>query len=247
MALAHPDQVQLFGNHYVDRSAVLEIFAADRGHSVLRVPLEERRRQLEAIPWVAQATVRRALPNTLQVEISERTPIAFLREGTGLSLIDIHGVILEKPLRDDFHFPVIIGIRTDMPVDDREARMRLFTGFMQGIESARSGASERVSEVDLSDEHDLSATLIGLQADVVVGPDGAAAASAPLLVHFGDGDFQAKYETLIEKIAEVRAKTGPLESVDLRFDGELVANPEMAVAPPAASRPGAHTAGHSHQ
>jgi cell division protein FtsQ len=249
MALIHPDQVHLAGNHYVEPASVLEIFAADRGHSVLRIPLEERRSQIEAIPWVAQATVRRALPNTLQVDITERTPIAFLREGSTLSLVDIHGVILEKPLRDNFHFPVVTGIRTDMPIDDREARMHLFAGFMQGAESARPGAAERVSEVDLSDDHDLRATLTGLQSDFVEGSNGAALdASAPLVVHFGDGDFQAKYQTLLEKIGEVRAKIGPVESVDLRFDGELVANPDTAaIAPqPATKTLGTRAARHSH-
>jgi cell division protein FtsQ len=236
MELIHPDQIHLKGNHYVEAASVLEIFVADREHSVLRIPLEERRRQLEAIPWVAQATVRRALPNTLQVDITERTPIAFLREASGLSLVDVHGVILEKPLRDDFRFPVITGIRTDMPLDDRETRMQLFAGFMQGVELAHSGAAEQVSEVDLSDAHDLRATLTGLQSGFGDSfADGATA--APLLVHFGDSDFQSKYQTLLEKISEVRAKTGPLDSVDLRFEGELVANPDTAAVAPAHTTP----------
>ena len=95
MALIHPDQVQITGNHYVPRGRVLEIFAADRGRSVLRVPLDERRRQLESLPWVEHATVRRALPNRIEVEIIERTPIAFLRDGSDLALMDVHGVILD--------------------------------------------------------------------------------------------------------------------------------------------------------
>jgi cell division protein FtsQ len=167
------------------------------------------------------------------VDITERTPIAFLREGSGLSLIDIHGVILERPLRDDFHFPVVTGIRTDMPIDDREQRMHLFAGFLQGIDAVRPAAAEQVSEVDLADGHDLCATLMGLQPEVVnASSDSSVDDSAPLLVHFGDGDFQAKYQTLLEKIGDVRAKLGPVESIDLRFDGELVANPEAPVVAP---------------
>jgi len=245
MALVHPSQVHITGSHYVEAASVLEIFAPDRGQSVLRIPLEERRRQIEALPWVAQATVRRALPNILQVDISERTPIAFLREGSSLSLIDVNGVILQRPLRDDFHFPVVTGIRSDMPLDDREERMHLFSGFMQGVEAARPGASSQVSEVNLSDDHDLLATLTGLQSDFIGGSSGAAMdADAPLLVHFGDGDFESKYQTLLEKIEEVRAKVGPIQSIDLRFDGELVANPDtpaMVVQP----LPKARAAGHS--
>jgi cell division protein FtsQ len=220
MALLHPEQVEITGTRYVQRANVLGIFAADRNHSVLRIPIDLRRHQLELIPWVEHATVRRALPNKIEVEITERTPVAFLRQGSELSLVDAHGVILERPLKGNLHFPVVTGLSADMALEDREQRMQVFAGFMQQVESARAGASEQVSEVDLSDANDLRATLIGLQ--------GAAASQsdAPLLVHFGDGDFQGKYRTLLDNIGTYRAKAGRLESLDMRFNGEVVANPE---------------------
>ena len=65
--------------------------------------------------------------------------------------IDVHGVILDRPLQGSFHFPVVTGFGSDMPVEDREKRMQLFAGFMQHLDSARAGAVEQVSEVDLSD------------------------------------------------------------------------------------------------
>ena len=65
MALIHPEQIAIARQslRFAAR-ACCEIFAADRGRSVLRIPLDERRRQIEAIPWVEQATVRRALPQS---------------------------------------------------------------------------------------------------------------------------------------------------------------------------------------
>ena len=238
MALVHPEQVEVAGNRYVPRESVLEIFAADRDRSVLRIPIAERRRQLEAVPWVEQASVRRVLPNTIQVGIVERTPIAFLRDGSDMSLVDIHGVIFEPPLAGKFHFPVLTGISAAMPQQDRERRMQLFAGFTQQLESARVGALEQVSEVDLSDDHDLRATLTGLQpADTPAGGSPTASSGtpsagwgqsdAPVLVHFGASDFQSKYQTLMEKIEGWRAKTGRVESVDLRFSGQAVVNPDM--------------------
>ncbi len=74
--LARPDQIVVTGNHFVSRQAVLEKFKGDRGRSVVRVPLGERRRALEEIPWVEQANVERVLPNHIRVELAERTPIA---------------------------------------------------------------------------------------------------------------------------------------------------------------------------
>jgi cell division protein FtsQ len=234
LALLHPEQVEITGTRYVQRANVLGIFSADRNHSVVRIPLDQRRRQLELIPWVDHATVRRALPNKIEVEIAERTPIAFLRQASELSLVDVHGVILERPLKGNFHFPVVTGLGADVPLEEREQRMQVFAGFMQQVESARAGASEQVSEVDLSDANDLRTTLIGLQGVPFSGQNSGAASSqsdAPLLVHFGDGDFQGKYRTLLENIGMYRARAGRLESLDMRFNGEVVANPEPGEGP----------------
>ncbi|MGH9682021.1 MAG: cell division protein FtsQ/DivIB [Candidatus Acidiferrales bacterium] len=222
MSLVHPEQVEISGNHYVSRKSVLEIFAADRHRSVLRIPLEARRREIESLPWVEQAVVRRALPNKIEVDIAERAPIAYLRQGSDLSLVDAHGVILDAPVRGDFHFPVVTGLTPEMSADDRERRMALFAGFSQQVESARSGAMDQVSEVDVSDVDDLRARIAGLQ--------GGGAASVPLLVHFGDSDFRAKYLNLLDNVGKWRAAAGRLASVDLRFDGEAIANPDAGAA-----------------
>jgi cell division protein FtsQ len=228
MALIHPDQIVLSGNHNVPFARVREIFAADRGKSVLGIPLDDRRRQLESLPWIEQATVRRVLPNRIAVEILERTPIAFVRESEDMALVDAHGVILDRPLEANFHFPVLAGIGPEMALEDRAKRMQLYSGFAQQIENARAGALDEVSEVDLSDEHDVRVTLTGF------GGPGAAAGSvgAPVVVYFGDSEFAAKYQTLAGNIAQWRAKAGPIESVDLRFSREAVVNQDStAVAP----------------
>jgi cell division protein FtsQ len=241
MSLLHPGQVELAGNKYVSRAAVLEIFSSDRGRSVLRIPLEERRRQLETLPWVEEAVVRRALPNRIEVELVERVPVAFLRQGSDLALADAHGVILDRPVEGEFHFPVVSGINAVMPADARERRMQMYSSFLHGIDAARGGASEMVSEVDVQDVTDLKATLQGLPAV----PNKAAAtagaldqpwtdADGPLFVHFGDRDFQARYQTLLDNLGQWRATAGRVESVDLRFDREVVVNPEEHL--PAARR-----------
>jgi cell division protein FtsQ len=234
MALIHPEQIQVAQNRYVSPASVREIFRVDRGHSVLRIPLNERRRQIETLPWVEQASVLRALPNTIKVEITERTPIAFLRDGSDLALIDVHGVILDRPLKGNFHFPVITGISSDMPVEDRELRMQLFASFSQQVETARGGAMDQVSEVDLTEAKDLCARITGLQGGNVSasangtsnGASQSSNADAPILIHFGDSDFENKFLTVLNDIGQWRAGAGSVESVDLRFNGEAVVNPD---------------------
>ena len=222
------DQIGVFGNHYVTRAAVTERFAPDLGQSILRVPLDDRRAALEAIPWVAQAGVQRVLPNRIRVELIERTPVAFLRTASALALVDAQGVLLDRPLDGEFRFPVVAGLTEAMPRTERQQRMRMFLDFLRDVDLARSGASDGVSEVDLADAEDLRATLSGLP-----GLD----QQAPVVVRFGDKDFVNKYRLLVDNIAQWRARTGGLESVDLRFARQVVVNPEQESAAGADSRP----------
>jgi cell division protein FtsQ len=232
MELIHPEQIELTGNHNVDRSSVVQIFTPDRGRSVLRIPLDRRRQLIEEIPWVEHAVVRRSLPNHIEVQITERAPVAFLRDGNDLALLDAHGVILDRPISGDFHFPVVTGVDEAMPQDDRELRMQLFSGFTQQIQAAHPGALDQVSEVDLSDAHDVRATISGLLGPAASNADSnelsSDVAAAPVLVHFGDGDFAGKYQTLIENIAQWHATAGRIRSVDLRFSREAVVNADTA-------------------
>jgi cell division protein FtsQ len=228
MALSSPSQVDLAGNHFVTRSSVLEIFAPDRGRSVLRVPLSARRAQIEALPWVKSATVRRALPNRIEVEIVERMPIAFLRDGTDLFLVDEAGMILDRPLSADFRFPVVTGVNSAMPREERARRMQMMSDFMSQIRAVRSDAVDSVSEIDLSDPEDVQATFAGLQTPGTSVP-------GALLVHFGSSDFHDKFQVLLNNISQWEVAAGRVASVDLRFEREVVVNPENPVVP--ASQP----------
>ena len=216
--LQNADQIEIEGNRYVAPDAITEKFSGDMGRSVVRVSLADRRKALESLPWVEQAQVQRVMPNRIRVEITERTPVAFLRTGSDLSLVDAQGVILDRPSEAEFHFPVVSGVADSMPREERQQRMNLYAQFMKGIESVQPGADDHVSEADLSDAADMRVTLTGLGA----APSG----DQPILVHFGDSDFGNRYHLLAENIDQWRASAGTVDTVDLRFARQVVVNPE---------------------
>jgi cell division protein FtsQ len=216
--LRSAEQIEVRGNRFVPPDAIAEKFSADMGRSVVRVPLTERREAIESLPWVEEAHVQRVMPNRIRVEIAERTPVAFLRTGSDLSLVDAHGVILDRPADGEFKFPVVAGITESLPRDSREQRMNLYVRFMKEIEAVRPGADDHVSEADISDGSDLRVTLTGLGT--------AAGSGSPVLVHFGDSDFGSRYHLLAENIDQWRASAGSVDSVDLRFARQVVVNPE---------------------
>lgn len=219
MLLLKSDQIELLGNHIVGREAVLQPFARDRNRSVLRIPLDARRSQLEQLPWVESASLQRILPNRIRVELTERTPVAFLRNGNELALIDAHGVILDRPEGEDLHFPVITGLSDSMPREEREKRMQTYQEFLRDADLVRSGSSDRISEVDLSNAKDLRVVLTGLT---------SANDSQAVTIHFGYSDFTGKYRMLVENFAQWQANAGRVQSIDLQYSRQVVVNSDSS-------------------
>jgi len=221
MLLLKPDQVEISGNNIVQRDEVLKLFVHDRGRSVVRVPLDTRRSQIEELSWVEEANVQRILPNRVRVRIVERTPVAFFKNGTELTLIDAHGVLLDRPDGEDYHFPIVTGLSENMPRQEREKRMATYTEFLKDIDLVRSGSSDRVSELELDNPRDLRAVLTGL---------GGGQDAQVVTVHFGHDDFTGKYRILVENFAQWQASAGSVQSIDLQYARQVVVNPDTGMS-----------------
>jgi cell division protein FtsQ len=219
VALLKPDQVELSGNHVVSRDAVLQQFARDRGHSVLSIPLDARRSALEELSWVESASVQRILPNRIRVGITERTPIAFLRNGTELALIDAHGVILDRPRGENFQFPIVTGLSDNMPREERGRRMQSYQEFLKDIDLVRANSSDRVSEIDLANPKDLRAVMTGIAA-----PSDPQAVS----IQFGLNDFAGKYRLIVDNFAQWQASNGRVRSIDLQYSRQVILNTDTS-------------------
>ena len=203
--------IQSSGLSEVNRTEVLPVFGEDIGRNIFFVPLSERRKQLEAIPWVQKATVMRFLPNRLSVSIVERTPVAFVREGDRVELADADGVILSMPpvmmAQHHYSFPVITGINAKDPIADRRARMAVYQRFIAELDQNNQHLTQQVSEIDLSDPEDLRATMPEQGADI--------------LAHFGEDQFLHRLQIYKAHIAEWRQRYPRLIGVDLRYNGEI--------------------------
>jgi cell division protein FtsQ len=73
---------------------VRRALAPERGESLLTVDLAELEMRVEALPWVAGATLDRAFPNALGVTIVPEQPAAVLRQGASSWLVGASGRVL---------------------------------------------------------------------------------------------------------------------------------------------------------
>jgi cell division protein FtsQ len=97
----------------------------------------------------------RFVPNRLQVEIHERTPIAFARLGSRIWLIDAGGTLMELPGKQKYSFPVIVGMNPGEPLSTRAARMKIYNQLVRELDSDGAHYSQDLSEVDIADQDDV--------------------------------------------------------------------------------------------
>lgn len=221
------DNIEIVGTENVSHAQVMEVLGGDIGRDIFYVPLDERKKQLEQIPWVESATVMRLLPNRLRVDITERTPIAFARVGAKILLVDANGVLMDLPLgsRAKYSFPVITGFGGAEPLSTRSARMNIYTRLVHDLDSGGANYSQDLSEVDLNDPEDVKC--------LVADPSGA------VLVHLGSAHFLDRYKLYIAHIQEWRQQYGKVDSVDLRYDRQVIVNPDSKLTAPPAMANGA--------
>jgi cell division protein FtsQ len=207
------DNIEVTGMENVTKAQIMEVMGADIGRNIFFIPLAQQRAQLEQIPWVESASVMRFVPNRLKVEILERSPVAFARVGPRMSLIDAGGTLMELTPKHKYSFPVILGMNPGEPLSTRAPRMKAYAEMVRDLDSGGARYSQDLSEVDLTDLEDVKVRVNDPAGDV--------------LVHLGSSDYLRRYRIYVTHAQGWRQQFQKLESVDLRYDNQIIVNPEM--------------------
>ena len=211
------DNIDVTGMQNVTKAQIMEVMGADIGRNIFFIPLAQQKSQLEQIPWVESASVMRFVPNRIKVEIHERTPVAFARVGPHISLIDAGGTLMELPRNHKYSFPVILGMNPGEPLSTRAPRMKAYNELVRDLDSGGARYAQDLSEVDLSDLDDLKVRVNDPAGDV--------------LVELGSSDYLKRYRTYVGHVQEWRQQFQKLESVNLRYDNQVIVNPDMEGRP----------------
>jgi cell division protein FtsQ len=207
------DNIEVTGMQNVTKTQIMEVMGADIGRNIFFIPLAQQKAQLEQIPWVESASVMRFVPNRLKVEVHERTPVAFARVGPRMFLIDAGGTLMELSPKRKYSFPVILGMNPGEPLSTRAPRMKAYAELVHDLDSAGARYSQDLSEVDLSDLEDLKVRVNDSAGDV--------------LVHLGSSDYLRRFKIYVSHAQGWRQQFQKLESVNLRYDNQVIVNPDM--------------------
>ena len=102
--------INVTGIHRMDSKPIFALAADQKSTAMPLVDVSSIRQKLLGYGWVKDARVSRRLPDTLVIDIVERTPAALWQDANRLSLIDSEGVVLDKVKVSDMpDLPLLVG------------------------------------------------------------------------------------------------------------------------------------------
>ena len=221
---AHTLQVQRIvvkGNERLSNEAVLAVLDGLKGESLLWTDLDRWRKRLLSSPWIRDASLRRSLPSTVEVSVTERQPMGLARIEGALYLVDAHGVVLDEygPRYADIDLPMIDGLAASdetAPTTD-EGRADLAAQVITSLKT-RPEIAARLSQIDVRDAHNAIVILTGDSA----------------VIQLGEEQFLPRLQSYLELASALRERVAEIDSVDLRFDGRIYVRPPGKMPLPAA-------------
>lgn len=206
-------RITISGNARMSSGEVLSLLDGLRGRNMVLVNLESWRQKLMTSPWVEGATIRRVLPGTVDVLISERQPMAVGRVGNQLLLIDHGGRIIDEfgPNYAEFDLPVIDGLSAGEGEDGLlidEDRAALALRLLVSLQT-RPDLAKRISQIDVTDLRDV---VVVLKGDTV-------------LVRVGDDQFAERLQSYVDLAPALRERVPDIDYVDLRFGERVYVRP----------------------
>jgi cell division protein FtsQ len=206
-------RISVHGNVRLSSGEVQAIVDGLQGSSILTADLPGYRHRLMESPWVADAELRRVLPSTIEVFVSERRPMGLCRLRNTLYLVDPHGTLIDEygPQYAEFDLPIIDGlVRTpnsgQPTIDDERAEL---AGRVIDALSPRKDLAQRVSQIDVRDAHD---AVVLLQNDAA-------------LLHLGEDKFLERIQSYVDLAPALHERVPNIDYVDLRFDERVYVRP----------------------
>lgn len=206
-------RVVVRGNARLSTGEIQALVDGLAGSSILTADLSRYRARVLASPWVEHVAMRRVLPSTVEVFVSERRPVGVSRLHGQLFLIDRQGTIIDEfgPQYADLDLPIVDGLaRAPGSVDSTmdPVRAALAARVIDAVAEHQALAA-RVSQIDVSDPR-----------DAVVLLDGD-----PALLHLGDEQFAERLLYYVEIAPALRQSVQDMDYVDLRFGERVYVRP----------------------
>jgi len=198
-------EIVVEGTEATTPEAVSVVLRGYLGRNLVELALDEVAAAATKNPWVKQASVKRILPGTLRVTVTERTPGALALIGGSVYVVDEAGVVMgpagpELP----YDLPLIVGLDAHQG-KDRQASLARGIDLLLRLHAAFPVWTRGLSEIDLSRGDRVVVTRVEGGPEILLDPD---------RIERNLGAYLALQPTIARKVGDV-------DRVDLRWSQRI--------------------------
>lgn len=198
--------IRIKGNNFVHADELTQILQKIKGHNILKVNIKEIAERIKKHPWIKDVSVRRELPDTIFIDVSERTPAVYLNNKGKLYLTDEEGVIIDNKRESLLALPVVYGINLSGMAVGKKIPVE---GLRSAIEVKKEIAS--IPWIDLSS----AGIEVEERKQIVLHLKG-------FRIRLGHDGYKEKLERFYEITKNLQDKGVPYKEVDLRFENQII-------------------------
>ena len=182
---------------HASREELHRVAASHSGRNLFRLDVGAIAEELQQIPWVRKAAVKRILPNRIHCAIEERVPRGLARIKDQIWLVDEEGVAIDRYGKETamYSFPIFTGIDPKDEVRSRE-QIRRGVALLNYLGEVERDLVMQISEINLKHDDRLSLHMTGGGPEVRLHPSDFGAnlnryltMREYLATHFGGGAY----------------------------------------------------------
>lgn len=206
-------EVEITGAKHTPRAALASVTAGYTGTNLFKIDIARVQNDLRGLSWVNRIDIEKKLPNTLRINVTERSPVALVRTGERIQYVDEQGVTFAElsPEVGDDDLPLIANADG--------AELLRTVNFVRALRSSDPLLYSRISEVH------------------PIAPRGFVMFDRELgaTVYANAEDVSAKWRNLYSIVKAERLGRGEIEYADLRFSDRIVVKPVHPITTAAAA------------
>jgi len=203
------ERIDVIGQSAAPRIDAKDFMKIYRGRNIFDIDIRSLASQIESSrPVIETVVVRRMLPNRLEIDITERIPVAAIENRGEFAYVDKKGMTIAMAPKND-KLPVISGIPTwpKLRVGEKikSKELGMVFSLMEALDASNFTIKHEVSRIDVSKDENLSFYI-----------------ENNIEVKIGNEDFAARLNKLWASLENPDLDKKNIRYIDLRFKGIVI-------------------------